>query len=659
VHETELISYGEWLHLETELLGDVVIIFVLSSAVLFLFHRIRLPAILGYLITGIIAGPQCLGLIRSLDQVAVLAEIGVILLLFTVGIEISLKDLLQIKRFVLVGGFLQVLFTTLAVVFILVNLGRYFGEAIAIGFMVSLSSTAIVLRIIQQRGEFDALHGRTILGILIFQDVIVVPMMLLIPMLPGAAVATAESPIFIIIKAALLIAVVIAGAKWAVPRILYQVLKTRDHELFLLFTVGMCFAIAWISSFVGLSLGLGAFLAGLVISESPYSLHAIGNIRPLRDAFSSFFFVSIGMLLDLDLLMKNTAYIIALSICVILIKTIACGLATSLIGLPTRLVVLVSLALSQVGEFSFILSKVGLDAGLLSHEVYQLFLDVTVLTMAATTFMIAISHRVAAGISQLSRYDALERIGKQHALKDHLIIVGFGVNGRNVAMAARAKGIPYVVVDLNPDIVKREGGNGEPIYYGDATQEQVLRHLGITDARVLVIAISDPVATRQIVELARRLNQDIYIIARTRYIQEVETLHMLGADEVVPEEYETSIKIFAKVLERYQLSRDTIERFVEDVRAGDYSLFRSLSEEAYCDANLKLMGKVIFTIRVPEGSKAAGRNLDELGIENVLAINRGDETLRSTGGLRLQEGDVLILIDTPEKMGEIERMLMN
>ncbi|ABK15048.1 NAD-binding protein [Methanothrix thermoacetophila] len=207
--------------------------------------------------------------------------------------------------------------------------------------------------------------------------------------------------------------------------------------------------------------------------------------------------------------------------------------------------------------------------------------------------------------------------------------------------------------------MKREGGNGEPIYYGDATQEQVLRHLGITDARVLVIAISDPVATRQIVELARRLNEDIYIIARTRYIQEVETLHMLGADEVVPEEYETSIKIFARVLERYQLSRDTIERFVEDVRAGDYSLFRSLSEEAYCDANLKLMGKVIFTIRVPGGSKAAGRNLDELGIENVLAINRGDETLRSTGGLRLQEGDVLILIDTPEKMGEIERMLMN
>ncbi|MCX8207291.1 MAG: cation:proton antiporter [Methanothrix sp.] len=643
--------------METELLRDVVIIFGLSSAVLFLFHRIKMPAILGYLITGVIAGPQCLGLIRSLDQVAVLAEIGVILLLFTVGIEISLKDMLQIKRFVLVGGLLQVLFTTLAVLFILINLGRPLGEAVALGFMISLSSTAIVLRIIQQRGEFDALHGRTILGILIFQDIIVVPMMLLIPMLPGAAVYTAESPLFIILKAMLLIAVVIAGAKWIVPQILYQVLKTRDHELFLLFTVGMCFAVAWLSSFAGLSLGLGAFLAGLVISESPYSLHAIGNIRPLRDAFSSFFFVSIGMLLDLRVLLENTAFIIALTICVILIKTVTSALATSLIGLPMRMVVLVSLALSQVGEFSFILSEVGLDSGIISPGVYQLLLDVTVLTMAATAFMIAISHRVAAGFSKLSRYDELDGISRQHALRDHLIIVGFGVNGRNVAMAARSKGIPYVVADLNPDIVRGEDVNGEPIYYGDATQESVLRHLGIRDARVIVIAISDPMATRQIVEMARRLNENIFIIARTRYVQEVEALHRLGADEVVPEEYETSVKIFAKVLERYQLPRNDIERFVEDVRAGDYSLFRSVCEEAYCDANLKPMGKVIYTIRVPEGSKAAGRALDELGIEGILAINRGDETLRPTGGLRLQEGDILIVIGPPEKMREVKRAL--
>jgi len=356
-------------------------------------------------------------------------------------------------------------------------------------------------------------------------------------------------------------------------------------------------------------------------------------------------------------LMENTAFIIAISICIILIKAITSALATSIIGLPMRMVVLVSLALSQVGEFSFILSKVGLDSGILSPEVYQMFLDVTVLTMGATAFMIAISHRVASGFSQLSRYDELEGVRRQHKLRDHLIIVGFGVNGRNVAMAARAKGIPYVVADLNPDIVRSESGNGEPIYYGDATQESVLLHLGIADARVMVVAISDPVATRQIVEMARRLNKDIFIIARTRYVQEVEALHMLGADVVVPEEYETSVKIFAKVLERYQLSRDDIERFVEDMRAGDYTLFRSVCEEAYCDANLKLMGKVIYTIRVPEGSTAAGRTLDELGIEGVLAINRGDETLKPIGGLRLQEGDVLIVIGPSDKMREVERML--
>ncbi len=645
--------------LEMELLRDVVVIFGLSAAVLFIFHKIRMPAILGYLITGVIAGPQLLGLIKSVEQVSVLAEIGVILLLFTVGIEISLKDLLQIKRFVLVGGLLQVLFSVIAVTLILVNLDRPLGEALALGFMISLSSTAIVLRIVQARGEFDTLHGRTILGILIFQDIIVVPMILLIPMLPGATQVAMDAPLFILFKAILLIITVIVCAKWIVPQVLYHVLKTRDHELFLLCTVGICFAIAWLSSFAGLSLGLGAFLAGLVISESPYSIHAIGNIRPLRDAFSSFFFVSIGMLLDLKILVENTAFIVTLAICVILLKAITSAAAVSIIGLPMRMVILVSLALSQVGEFSFILSKVGFDCGILSREVYQLFLDVTVLTMGATTFLIVISHKVAAGFIRFSRAEKPEGVENRSGLKDHLIIVGFGVNGRNVAKAAKSKGIPYVVVDADPDIVRREGGNGEPIYYGDATQESVLRHLGITAARVIVIAISDPLATRLIVEMARRLNENLFIIARTRYVQEVETLHRLGANEVVPEEYETSVKVFAKVLERYQLSKDVINKFIEDMRSDDYRLFRSFAEDAYCDANLKLMGKVIYTIRIPEGSNALGKTPNELGIEGVVAISRGGELLRSTNELKLEEGDILIAIDTPERIRSIERILLS
>lgn len=236
--------------------------------------------------------------------------------------------------------------------------------------------------------------------------------------------------------------------------------------------------------------------------------------------------------------------------------------------------------------------------------------------------------------------------------------MGFGVNGRNVAKAAKSKGIPYVVVDADPDIVRREGGNGEPIYYGDATQESVLRHLGITAARVIVIAISDPLATRLIVEMARRLNENLFIIARTRYVQEVETLHRLGANEVVPEEYETSVKVFAKVLERYQLSKDVINKFIEDMRSDDYRLFRSFAEDAYCDANLKLMGKVIYTIRIPAGSNALGKTPNELGIEGVVAISRGGELLRSTNELKLEEGDILIAIDTPERIRSIERILL-
>ncbi|MDD1736395.1 MAG: cation:proton antiporter, partial [Methanothrix sp.] len=272
--------------MELELLKDIVIIFVLSVAVLFLFHRLRAPTIVGFLLTGILAGPHGFGLISASEQVAVLAEIGVVLLLFTVGIEVSLKDLLKIKKYVLVGGSLQVFLTILAVSAVLFWMEMPPGEAMLLGFLVSLSSTAIVLRIIQKKEQFDSTYGRTTLGILIFQDIAVVPMMLIVPLLPGAVLPAPESPWLIVLKGLGLIALVIISAKWIVSQILYHIARTADRELFLLTIVAICLSVAWVSSLAGLSLGLGAFLAGLIISESPYSHQAFGNIIPLRDAFT-------------------------------------------------------------------------------------------------------------------------------------------------------------------------------------------------------------------------------------------------------------------------------------------------------------------------------------------------------------------------------------
>ena len=269
---------------------------------------------MGFLVTGVLAGPQGLGLIHAVDQVSVLAEIGVILLLFSIGLEVSLKDLLNIKKYVLVGGSLQVALTTIGVFAILKFLGWPVGTSILLGFLISLSSTAIVLRIIQSKLEFYTPQGRTILGILIFQDIAIVPMMLATPLLPGVTGGVADSPLAILAKGLGLIILVIVSAKWVVPKALYHIAKIGDRELFLLSLVAICFAVAWITSLAGLSLGLGAFLAGLTISESQYSHQAFGNVLPLRDVFTSFFFVSIGMLLDINFLMQNPVYIALLAI---------------------------------------------------------------------------------------------------------------------------------------------------------------------------------------------------------------------------------------------------------------------------------------------------------------------------------------------------------
>ncbi len=652
--------------MEQELLKDVVVIFVLSVAVLFLFHRLRAPTIVGFLLTGILAGPQGFGLISASEQVAILAEIGVVLLLFTVGMEVSLKDLLKIKKYVLVGGSLQVILTILVVFAILLRMQVPIGEALMLGFLISLSSTAIVLRIIQKKEQFDSVYGRTTLSILIFQDIAVVPMMLIVPLLPGAMQTTLQSPLLILAKVLGLIALVILSAKWIVPQILYHIAKTGDRELFLLSIVAICLSVAWISSLAGLSLGLGAFFAGLIISESPYSHQAFGNVMPLRDAFTSFFFISIGMLLDLNYLLQNPVYIILAALAVMALKALVAGFTVSILGLPLRISVLVGLALCQIGEFSFILSKTGFDSGIISVEVYQLFLDVAVLTMGATSILMAVSPKVADSFLRLPIPDRLRNrtlpmaVARDPQWRDHLVIIGYGVNGRNVAMSARSEGIPFVIVEMDPDIVMREEKKGEPIRFGDASQEAVLQYVGIKSARVAAIAISDPAATRRITELARRMNPGLFLIVRTRYLQEMNPLKELGADEVIPEEYETSIEIFARVLERYNVPREKIEQFIDHIRLEGYEMFRSPSQEPYCNANLSMLSDEIRSFKVLPGSQAEGKSIASASLEGqgikFLALHRDLQTIPNPDSkMLLQADDVAVLMGPGEKIDQAGR----
>jgi CPA2 family monovalent cation:H+ antiporter-2 len=491
-------------------------------------------------------------------------------------------------------------------------------------------------------------------------------MILVTPLLAGATGIAGESVLVLLAKGIGIIGLVIVGAKWIVPRVLYQIARTRSQELFLLSIIVICLAVAWATSSAGLSLALGAFLAGLIISESEYSHQALGNILPFRDVFTSFFFVSIGMLLDVGFLFRQPGSIALITLSVLVLKSIIACFSTVLLGFPFRTSILVSLTLSQVGEFSFILSKTGVEHGLLAGNIYQMFLAFSILTMAATPFIITLAPRLAdtilrlpfpkrlvSGIYPVSETKVVDR-------KDHLIIIGFGVNGRNVARAARFAGIPYAIIEMNPETVRSKRAKGEPIYYGDSTQETVLQNANIKNARIVAVAINDPTATRRITEVIRRISPKVHLIVRTRYLQEMKHLYELGADEVIPEEFETSVEIFTRVLTKYLMPRDEIERLVAEVRADGYEMFRSLSKvsASFFDLNLYLHDVDISTFRILQGSPLIGKTLAQIELRrrygvSVVAILRDSHILSNPGADKLlQCNDVLFVLGSSEKLSE-------
>lgn len=662
--------------MEIPLLTDIVIILGLSVVVILIFQRFRIPTILGFLITGFIAGPYGLSLVHASHEVEILAEIGVILLLFIIGLEFSLKSLASIKKAVLIGGSLQVGLTILVVAFLANQFNFDWGPAVFLGFLFALSSTAIVLKILQEQGEINTPHGKMIVAVLIFQDIIVVPMMLFTPLIAGQAENVWWSLLVLAVKGILVIIFVLISARYIVPKLLYYVAKTRKSELFILSIVVICFSVAWLSSSLGLSLALGAFLAGLIISESEYSHQATSNILPFREVFTSFFFVSIGMLLDMEFLFAHFPTILGLTVLTFIGKGAIASIATLILKYPARTVILVGLSLFQVGEFAFILSKTGIDSGLLEGTVYQYFLSVSLLTMAATPFVIMFAHQFVRYLSKTEVYSKLRGLGYKRnvaevpeahkELDDHLVIIGYGINGRNVAHAARKAGIPYLILELNPDTVKTEKKKGEPILFGDAVEGPVLQHMEIHKARVVVIAISDPTATKRIIVNVRQLSDRVHVIVRTRFVQEMEENYQLGADDVIPEEFETSIEIFTRVLTKYLVPRDEIETFTRSIRAGKYEMLRSPSissnaiqsmVESLPDLNvatLKVQHSRLHFVNVPLQDTHIR---SEYGI-NLIAINRDGELIMDIhGNTQIIPDDILYVIGRPEDIAAFERKI--
>jgi CPA2 family monovalent cation:H+ antiporter-2 len=657
-------------------LSNLLVIFTVSIAVVFVFQQFRLPSIAGFLVAGALIGPHGFNLVSDIQTVQTLAEIGVVLLLFTIGIEFSLVQLASLRRLLFIAAPIQVGGVIAIVALAAAGAGLTWSEAVFWGFLLSLSSTAIVLKSLAASGETDSIHGRAAIGILVFQDLAVVPMILLTPILASPNEGGTLSILATLGKSAVVVGLVVVAAWYAVPRFLEHIVRSRSRELFLLTVIVLCLGIAWLTSLGGLSLALGAFIAGLVISESEYSHQAMAEILPFRDSFNSLFFVSIGILMDWHVLVQAPIMVTALLAAVLLIKFLAGAGAVLAVAAPPRAAVMAGIALAQVGEFSFILAEVGQEYRLLSGTPYQIFLAVSVCSMIITPLLMQWSPHVARRVEAVQRVHrwfparttahVLETEGRHLRVKDHVIIVGYGLNGRNLARVLEETEVPFVALDLDGDTVRREVQHGVPIYYGDATNPHVLRHVKIEDAKVLVVAISDPFMARRTVQVARGLNPKIHIVVRTRYLRELQELHQLGADDVVPEEFETSIEIFALVLRTYNMPQEFVMRKAEQIRREGYALLRrsEMPELAHHLRGGTLSDVEVETCRIEADSPAVGKSLAQLAMRprtgaSVIAWTRSGVTESNPSEkTKLLAGDIVVLLGSRDQIRRAMGLLL-
>ncbi|MEX1055540.1 MAG: cation:proton antiporter, partial [Rhodothermales bacterium] len=497
------------------------------------------------------------------------------------------------------------------------------------------------------------------LGILICQDLAIIAMVLLVPLLGdggerGAGIA------FALLQAVIVVVLVVVAARIVVPRILEWMARTRRQELFILTVVAICFGTAWLISLAGISLALGAFLAGLVVSESRYREQALSEILPLRTIFNAVFFVSIGMLFNAKFLLLYPLLTITAVVAVLVFKFLVTTGTILALRFPVRIAVVAGVSLAQIGEFSFVLQRSGEVVGLtpagLGAEGEQAFIAVAFLLMLATPFLVQAGPKIGSLLSQLvpvrEREAPLEDHKHEVQLEDHVIVVGFGPAGQRLAQVLRNTGIPFVVIELNPATIEQGTASGLPIMYGDAARLPILEAAGAHTAKVLLVAINDPQATMRIVSLARYENPTLQIIARTRFIADMERLQGVGADIVVPEEMETSVRLFSHVLNAYMISPEELTRQVNLVRADDYGVIRGSIQEAHMMVLQGLDEEGLHTraVAVREGAPVASRTLAELELRNkygltVLAVRRGRKTIGSpAGSFRLEPGDRLVLI---------------
>lgn len=655
------------------LLDELAVIACVGVLVTVILARLRLPTVAGLLAAGAILGPTGFRLVTSVQAIEVLAEVGVVLLLFTIGLEFSLQRLSHIWRQVAAGGSIQVGLTIAATVGVGSLLDKPLGPSIFYGFVFALSSTAIVLRALTERRELDAPHGRFVVGALIFQDLCVVPMVLIVPLLAdGRQSGGAVTEIGVALgKAAIVVVGIVLIARLIVPRVFAWVTAVRSREVFLLAVIGICTSTAWLTAHAGLSLALGAFLGGMVVADTEYGHRALGDMLPLRDIFTSIFFVSLGMLFDFRTLLESPLPVLGLLAGFLLAKGLLATLAALAMGFPARVAWLAGVGLAQFGEFGFVLARLGRASELVTDSDVRRLLAAGILSMFLTPLLVRAAPHIAAGEKLLRPLERLlgargvDEVAPEHqGLENHVIVVGYGVAGRLVARALHACEMPYLVLELNAETVRKSRAANEPVYYGDAASVEALEHAGISRARALVLLMNDQQATIRVIEATRRATVDVPVLVRSHFLAEREGLLALGATDVITEEVEAGMEVLALVLRRLSVPRNLIEDQLEQARVTTQMSVRSPTlPRRTLAASPELADLKIESVSLRPGSYGVGRAPVELAVQSrtralIVAVKRDGKLLDHIDpNDKLCAGDIAFLVGSSRAVARAVRLL--
>jgi CPA2 family monovalent cation:H+ antiporter-2 len=629
--------------MELGIAADVAVILVAAMFGGLLAHRMGQPLLIGYILAGVLVGPYTGGIhIVNLHDIELLAEIGVALLLFALGLEFSLKELQPVRTIAMFGAPLQMLLT----IAFGYGIGRYlfdwqWDQAIWFGALISLSSTMVILKTLMSRGVLGTLASRVMIGMLIVQDLAIVPMLILLPTLNDIA---NSFPLlgWALLKAILFIAAMIFIGTRVMPRLLKLVASWESRELFLLSVVAVGVGVGYATYLVGLSFAFGAFVAGMVLSESDYSHQALSDVIPLRDIFGLLFFVSVGMLFNPVFLLENIGMVAVTVVLVIIGKALIFGIIARVFGYVNAAPLIIGLGLFQIGEFSFVLAKVGLSTNSISEELYSLILTTAVVTMVLTPLF----SRLAVPLYGLwRRYLPREPISTfnlpTEELRDHVVVVGYGRVGQAATQVMQRVGLQHIIIELNHRILEHCKADGCPVIYGDATSEIMLEAAGVQRARLVLLTLPDEVGASLVVHHIRKLNPQVHIVARAVHLEQVNELRNLGVYEAVQPEFEAGLEMMRQVLVHYKISTPDIHRFSDAVRSEMYAPLcfvegAGKSMEILHDIRWAKEALEIEWLTIPASGIAVGQTIGSLEVRrrtgaSIVAVLRGEDLIINPG----------------------------